>query len=116
MQQYELVRSRKFTRRVAVLAGIKLALISVVGVQLYNLQILKRQKYRTKADENRINLRLLAPPRGRIFDRAGRLIAQNKQNYRLILVPEQAGNIQELLRTLAETVPLDMSEHTRILN
>ena len=116
MQQYELVRSRKFTRRVAVLAGIKLALISVVGVQLYNLQILKRQKYRTKADENRINLRLLAPPRGRIFDRAGRLIARNKQNYRLILVPEQAGDIQEILRTLSETVPLDISEHTRILN
>jgi len=44
------------------------------------------------------------------------LIAQNKQNYRLVLVPEQSGDIQLLLHTLAKTVPLGQSELTRILN
>lgn len=116
MQQYELARFRTFTRRAAVLGAVKLALLSVVGAQLYNLQIVQRHKYRTKADENRINIRLLPPPRGRIFDQAGRLIAQNKQNYRLVLVPEQSGDIQLLLHTLAKTVPLGQSELTRILN
>ena len=116
MQQYELARFRIFTRRVAVLGAIKLALLSVVGNQLYNLQIVNRQKYLTKADENRINIRLLPPPRGRIFDRAGRLVAHNKQNFRLVLVPEQSGDIQLLLHTLAKTVPLGQSDRARILN
>ena len=60
MQQYELTRVRNFSRRVALLAGVKLMLLSLVGGQLYNLQVRKREKYRTKADENRINIRLLA--------------------------------------------------------
>ena len=78
MQQYELARIRNFTRRAAVLGAGKLVLLSLVGSQLYNLQIVKREKYRTQADQNRINIRLVPPPRGRIFDRSGRLIAQNK--------------------------------------
>ena len=116
MQQYELRRVRSFSRRVALLAGVKLMLLSLVGAQLYNLQVRKREKYRTKADENRINIRLLAPLRGRIYDRAGRLIAHNKQNYRLVLVPEQAGNIPTILQTLSGTVPLRAADHQRIMD
>ncbi len=116
MQQYELARIRNFTRRAAVLGAGKLVLLSLIGGQLYNLQIVKREKYRTQADQNRINIRLVPPPRGRIFDRSGRLIAQNKQNYRLVLVPEQSGDIQFLLARLAETVPLGEADQTRILN
>ena len=56
MQQYELRRVRSFSRRVALLAGVKLMLLSLVGAQLYNLQVRKRETYRTKADENRINI------------------------------------------------------------
>ena len=111
MQQYELTRVRNFSRRVALLAGVKLMLLSLVGGQLYNLQVRKREKYRTKADENRINIRLLAPLRGRIYDRGGRLIALNKRNYRLVLVPEQAGNIPAILQTLSATVPLRPADH-----
>ncbi len=115
MQQYELVRSKSFSRRVAVLGGMKIFLLSLVGGQLYNLQIRKSDKYRTKADENRINIRLLAPPRGRIFDRWGQPVAQNKQNYRLVLVPEQAGDIMTVLQTLSKTVPLVEADHERIM-
>ena len=116
MQQYELTRVRNFSRRVALLAGVKLMLLSLVGGQLYNLQVRKREKYRTKADENRINVRLLAPLRGRIYDRGGTLIALNKQNYRLVLVPEQAGNIRTILQTLSATVPLRAADHQRIMD
>jgi len=45
MQQYELARFRTFTRRAAVLGAVKLALLSVVGAQLYNLQIVQRHNY-----------------------------------------------------------------------
>ena len=39
------------------------------------------------AEDNRINLRLLPPPRGRIVDRTGKPLAVNVQNYRVVLVP-----------------------------
>ena len=75
MHQFELNRVKAFNKRIVLLGGLKLMLLSLVGGQLYNLQILQREKYRTKADENRINIRVLPPPRGRIFDRSGRILA-----------------------------------------
>ena len=59
---------------------------------------------RSSADENRINLRLLAPPRGRIFDRFGVPLADNRQNYRVVIVPEQAGDIEATLDALGELI------------
>ena len=57
---------------------------------MYYLQILEANKYATLAEDNRINLRLIAPPRGRIVDRFGTPMALNQQNYRVVLVREQA--------------------------
>ena len=54
------------------------------------------------ADENRINLRLLAPLRGRILDRFGVALADNRQNYHLVIVAEQAGDIAATLDALGE--------------
>ena len=65
--------------------------------RLYQLQILEKDRYTVLADENRINLRLLAPPRGRILDRFGVALADNRQNYRVVVVPEQAGDIEATL-------------------
>ena len=59
---------------------------------MYQLQVLDKDRYTVLADENRINLRLLAPPRGRIFDRFGVALADNQQNYRVVVVPEQTGD------------------------
>ena len=57
-------------------------------------------RYSMLADENRINLRLLPPPRGRILDRFGVPLADNRQNYRLVIVAEQAGDIAATLDAL----------------
>ena len=61
---------------------------------MYQLQILDRDRYAMLAEENRINMRLLTPPRGRILDRFGVPLADNRQNYRVVVVPEQAGNLE----------------------
>ncbi|MDP7668345.1 MAG: penicillin-binding protein 2, partial [Rhodospirillales bacterium] len=72
-------RQRVFSRRVALLASGKFLLFSALGARLYYLQALESERYKTLADENRINLRLLAPPRGRIVDRFGAPRAINRQ-------------------------------------
>ena len=67
---------------------------------MYQLQILGSDRYTVLADENRINLRLLAPLRGRILDRFGVALADNRQNYHLVIVAEQAGDIEATLDAL----------------
>jgi penicillin-binding protein 2 len=89
MNRQRLNRDRAFTRRAAILAGGKLALMSLLGGRLYYLQVVDADQYRVLAEENRINLRLLAPPRGRILDRFGAELAVNRQNSRLVRAAEQ---------------------------
>tara|TARA_Y100000588_G_scaffold325775_1_gene359768 strand:+ start:3119 stop:5002 length:1884 start_codon:yes stop_codon:yes gene_type:complete len=115
MQQFELNRIKVFNRRLVILGAAKAAMLCVIGGQLYNLQVLQSQKYLRKADENRINIRVLPPRRGRILDRNGRVLADNKVTYRLVLVAEQSGDVEGVLDALSTIVSISESERSRIL-
>ncbi len=110
-------RQKIFTRRAAMLAGGKAVLLTALAGRLYYLQVVEADRYATLADENRINLRLLAPPRGRIIDRFGRPLAENQQNYRLQLVPEdvKGSEIEEVLTHVQKIVTLTESDRRRIV-
>ncbi len=108
-------RTRIFTRRAALLAGGQFALLSTLVGRLYYLQVVQADRYAMLADENRINLRLLPPPRGRIFDRMGEPLAVNRLNYRVVLVSEQAENVEETLDALGRIIPVSARDRARVL-
>jgi penicillin-binding protein 2 len=108
-------RHKLFSRRTAMLAGGKAVLLSALVGRMYYLQVIESDRYKTLADENRINFRLLAPPRGRIVDRFGIPIADNQQNYRVVLIPEQTGDVEETLLRLGRIIPIRKSEKKHIL-
>lgn len=109
--QLEKLRFKAFGRRAAVLAGAKLLLLGGLCGRLYYLQVVESKRYQVLADENRINLRLLAPPRGHIVDRHSASLAVNIQNYRVVMVPEQALNVEETLARLNTII--EVSEYDR---
>ncbi len=115
MNRQEIHRRKVFTRRTAVLAAGKLGLMSILGARLYYLQVVNAEKYHVLAEENRISMRLLAPTRGRILDRSGTELVQNRRNYCLILVPEAVGNAENTLEAVSRWVTLDEQERKRIL-
>lgn len=108
-------RFKSFSRRVAFLGGGKVLLLSLLAGRMYQLQVVESDKYKTLADENRINLRLLPPPRGTIVDRYGRELAVNQENYRVTLVAEQVRDIDTMLDTLSGIISLEDYERQRIL-
>ena len=108
-------RQKLFTRRMALLAGGKLALFSLLAGRMYYLQVLESDRYKTLADENRINLRLLPPPRGRIVDRYGEPLAVNERNFRVLVTPEQAGDLEATLDAIGKIVPVGEETRRRIL-
>lgn len=115
MNREEKRRRRTFARRAAILAAGKLGLMAALGGRLYQLQVLDGDRYRTQAEENRINLRLLAPSRGAILDRAGVELARNRRNYCLVLAPEEAGDLERALDAVARWVPIDDEARARVL-
>src|SRR5580692_10598866 len=90
-------RGRLFTRRAVLVGAVQAGLFSILAGRLYYLEVIEGEKYRTLADENRINLRLIAPPRGQILDSKGTPLALNEQNYRIVLLPEQVDDLDTLL-------------------
>ena len=93
-------RHKLFTRRALMLAGGKSVLMAALIGRMYYLQVIEADRYRTLADENRINLRLLAPRRGRIVDRFGLPVADNQQNYRVLLISENTRDTEYTLDVL----------------
>lgn len=108
-------REKLFTRRALLLGTAKIALFSTLVGRLYYLQVLEADKYKTLADENRINLKLLIPPRGRIVDRYSKPLAVNRLNYRVVLVREQAGDVETTLGKLGRLIEVSEVDHRRVL-
>ena len=115
MERRDTSRYKTFTRRTILLGGSQVALLSALVGRLYYLQVIESDQYAVLSDDNRISLRLIAPRRGRIVDRYGTELASNRQNYRVLLVPEQTGNVQRTIAKLAELIPLDDNQRQRIL-
>ncbi|MCH8998125.1 MAG: penicillin-binding protein 2 [Proteobacteria bacterium] len=108
-------RSKSFTRRTLLVAGAQATLFAVLAGRMYYLQVVESDRYAMLAEDNRINLRLLPPPRGRIVDRFGVPLAVNQQNYRVVLVREQARDVESTLDALARVVELSEYDYERIL-
>jgi penicillin-binding protein 2 len=108
-------QQKSLTRRAALLGGGQALLVSALAARLYQLQILERDRYRVMADENRINLRLLVPPRGRIFDRFGVEMADNHQMYRVVIVPEQTADIEATVSAIGTLINVSDADLHRAL-
>jgi penicillin-binding protein 2 len=113
--QREAQRHKLLTRRAAILAAGQSVMLAALAGRIYQLQILESDSYTVLADENRFNLQLLAPPRGRILDRFGVPLADNHQNYRLVIVAEQAGDIAATLETLGGLIEVGEADRHRVL-
>ena len=113
--QKEIIRGKHFTRRALLLAGGQVAMLATLAGRMYYLQVVQSGRYAVLADENRVNLRLLAPPRGRIVDRFGVPLATNVQNYRVVLVAEQAGDIEATLNAIDQLIGLTEADRRRVV-
>ncbi len=105
--------ARKITRRALFLGASQLAFMGVLAARMRYMQVDQADEFRMLADENRINMRLLPPARGLIYDRTGILIAGNEQNYRIVIVREDAGDVDEVLERITRLVQLDPDDLER---
>jgi penicillin-binding protein 2 len=103
------------TRRSLVLGGAQLGFMGLLGLRMRQMQVEEAEQYRLLAEENRINVRLIPPSRGIIYDRHGVPVAQNTQNYRIVIVREDAGDVEVTIAKLRRLIPLDETELDRAL-
>ena len=98
-----------------VLGGAMAAMSGVLALRMRHMQVDQADQFRLLADENRINIRLIPPARGRIFDRNGIILAENTPSYRINIVREEAGDVEEAIARLARLIELNPAEIERAL-
>ena len=105
--------SALFRRRALVAFACAALAILVLGGRFVWLQVASYSEFKSRSEANRIKPRPIAPARGLIFDRNGRLLADNVPAYRLELVPEQVRDLDATLEGLSTVVHIDAEERER---
>jgi len=105
---------RLFVGRVALSAVIGVLLCGTVVARLVQLQVVDHELFAEKSHGNRIRIEALPPTRGLVFDRKGRILAENLPAYQLELIPEQVSDLDATLNGLAEIELIESEDIPRI--
>lgn len=90
-----------------VAAGITVILLLLVLIaRMVYLQIYSHEHYTTLSQNNRVNIVPVGPTRGLIFDRNGKVLAENIPTFTLELIPEKIENLEETIERLKPIVKL----------
>ncbi|KUJ73712.1 penicillin-binding protein 2 [Ruegeria marisrubri] len=104
---------KRFTRRALFVGGLQAVFMGGLAMRMRYLQVEQADQFRLLAEENRINIRLIPPKRGEIFDRNGKIIGQNTPSYRIVIVREDAGDVDAVIANLSKLIPLQEEELER---
>lgn len=102
------------TRRTALLGAGGVSVMSILAGRLYYLQVTKAEDYTVLSDRNRFNYNIVMPDRGRILDRHGEGLAVNRQDYQVLLVPEQVKDVDAALDAISDIIPIGKNRRKRI--
>lgn len=92
---------RLFVGRVALTSITGLVLLGTIVGRLVQLQIINYEDFAAQSQGNRMRIEAVPPIRGLIFDRKGRVLAENLPAYQLELIPEQVPDLDDTLARLA---------------
>ncbi|MEN1727106.1 MAG: penicillin-binding protein 2 [Pseudomonadota bacterium] len=109
----EVAEKRLSAGRFRFLIWISIVALVALGGRFAYLQLGAHEQYAARADENRIRLRALEPNRGLILDRHGRVLAENRPAYRLVVVPERTEGLDRTIDQLDGLVPISERERER---
>lgn len=101
---------RVFRMRSLLAVLVVLILTGLLGGRLFYLQVVQHEVYSTRSEKNRVRVEPLPPTRGLIYDRHGKLLAENRPTYNLTLVRERVDDLDATLALLVELLELPEEE------
>jgi len=89
--------------------------LGIVILSFFRTQILGHGKYQLQSETNRLRPIPLPAPRGIIYDRNGRVLAENVPGYTVSLLPGPQANLRATLARIAAIANIDSIEIERVL-
>ena len=81
-------QAQNLSARIATIQVVAFVLLTVLGVRLYYLQIVKGAYYAERAENQRVRMIPIPAPRGAIFDRNGKILVDSRPTYNVVLANE----------------------------
>lgn len=102
----QILEERQFSDRATAAFLFILAALFLLGLRYVYLQVVSYEEFTARSINNQVRIVPVAPNRGLIYDRRGRVIAENRPAYRLEVVPEKVDDLEELIGTLGGMIEL----------
>lgn len=98
-----------FAKQLKIAVIFVLVIFGILILRLWFLQIVNGSAYRDRSENNRIRLQSMAPFRGVIRDRSGKILVDNRPSYDFYVIPEEIQDTQDLLDRLTDLGTLEMA-------
>ena len=82
----------------------------IIGFQLFNLQIIKGERYRSLSEENYLRITPIPAPRGEIFDRKGKAVVTSRPAFTVFYWYLDKEKANETLPRLSSILGIELSE------
>lgn len=106
---------RLFIARVILTSVVAALMLGLVIARLVQLQVINYEHFAERSQGNRIRIEAVPPIRGLVFDRQGRILAENLPAYQLELIPEQVADIDDTLHRLARLNLIEAADIPRFV-
>ncbi|WP_342224655.1 penicillin-binding protein 2 [Rickettsia endosymbiont of Urophora cardui] len=114
MLNKKILHNELISRRAFIIGASKLGLLSLLGMRMFYLQLIKSEEYKTLSDKNRINFVVLPPSRGRIYDLENNILATNKPCYQLLIDRSVNNNYKDELEIVSKVLNLSEEKYNYI--
>ncbi|EOB09938.1 Penicillin-binding protein [Rickettsia prowazekii str. GvF12] len=114
MLNKKILHGELISRRAFIIGLGKLWFLSLLGIRMFYLQLIKSEEYRTLSDKNRINFVVLPPIRGKIYDLDGNILATNKPCYQLVIDKSINNNYRDELEIISNILNFSPDKYNYI--
>lgn len=114
MRIYEDLRTVQ--RRVGVVQALVALAVAGLLVYFWHLQVIRGKYFRDLAENNRIRALPIPAPRGPLFDRKGRILAENRSSFNVVVTSERKDGLGGALERLSKLISFDPAEVRERLN
>jgi penicillin-binding protein 2 len=96
--------------RLAIVSYIIVGMVGVLLLGFWKLQVIDADKYTQMAERNRVRTIPIIAPRGRMLDRDGRVLVDNRPSFSVLLLRDDPAQVEKYLPAVADGLGLSLAD------
>jgi len=96
--------------RLAIASYVIVGMVGVLLLGFWKLQVIDADKYAQMAERNRVRMIPVIAPRGRMLDRDGRVLVDNRPSFSVLLLRDDPDQLQKYLPTVADGLGISLQD------